>query len=51
MADGMKKCARLLLKDGGLLLIYGPFRAMKNFPRIRNKEFDATLRSAGVADL
>lgn len=50
IADGMMKCAEHLLKDDGFLLIYGPFRVHGAFSTDSNKEFDATLRSAGVAE-
>ncbi len=50
IADGMMECAEHLLKDDGFLLIYGPFQVYGAFSTDSNQEFDATLRSAGVAE-
>lgn len=50
IADGMMNCAARLLKDDGVLLIYGPFRVDGQFSTNSNKMFHDTLASAGVPE-
>ena len=50
IADGMMKCAAHLLKDDGILLIYGPFQIEGKFSTDSNKVFHETLGSAGVSE-
>jgi muconolactone delta-isomerase len=50
IADGMMNCASKLLKDGGFLLIYGPFQHEGKFSTDSNKEFHDTLSSIGVSE-
>jgi len=50
IADGMMHCASGLLKDNGVLLIYGPFQIEGKFTTDSNKSFHETLSSAGVSE-
>jgi len=50
IADRMMECASMLLKDDGILLIYGPFQVEGTFTTDSNKEFHETLSSAGVSE-
>lgn len=50
IADTMMECASKLLTDDGCLLIYGPFKVDGGYTTNSNKEFDETLRSAGVPE-
>jgi hypothetical protein len=50
IADRMMECASLLLKQDGILLIYGPFQVEGTFTTDSNKEFHETLSSAGVSE-
>lgn len=50
IADRMMECASLLLKENGILLIYGPFQVEGTFTTDSNKEFHETLSSAGVSE-
>lgn len=50
VADGMMQCAAEVLRKGGKLMIYGPFRAHGRFTTPSNEEFDTTLRSYGVPE-
>ncbi len=48
IAHGMMQCASNILSDDGCLLIYGPFKVSGTYTTESNREFDETLRSAGV---
>ena len=50
ITDRMMECASLLLKQDGILLIYGPFQVEGTFTTDSNKEFHETLSSAGVSE-
>jgi len=50
IADGMMNCASKLLKDDGILLIYGPFQHEGKFSTDSNKEFHETLSSFDVPE-
>lgn len=50
IADGMMSCASKLLKDDGILIIYGPFQNEGRFSTDSNKDFHDTLSSIGVAE-
>ncbi|MCB1937439.1 MAG: DUF938 domain-containing protein [Nitrosomonas sp.] len=50
IADGMMNCASKLLKDDGILLIYGPFQHEGEFSTDSNKEFHETLSSFEVPE-
>ena len=48
VAEGMMQCSAKLLKPGGFLYMYGPFKVNGEFSSPSNQEFDRKLRSAGV---
>lgn len=50
IADGMMNCASKLLKDDGILIIYGPFQNEGQFSTDSNKDFHDTLSSIGVTE-
>jgi hypothetical protein len=50
IADGMMSCAVQVLTPGGQLMIYGPFKVEGAYTTQSNQDFDAKLRSAGVAE-
>ena len=50
IADGMMNCASKLLKDDGILIIYGPFQNEGKFSTDSNKDFHDTLSSIGVPE-
>jgi len=50
IADGMMNCASKLLKDDGILIIYGPFQHEGTFSTDSNKEFHETLSSFDVPE-
>ncbi|NER27532.1 MAG: DUF938 domain-containing protein [Symploca sp. SIO1C4] len=48
VAEGMMQCAGKLLKPGGFLYLYGPFKVNGEYSSPSNQEFDKTLKSFGV---
>jgi hypothetical protein len=46
----MMKCAAHLLKPGGFLSIYGPFKVDGTYTTASNEAFDSEVRSAGVEE-
>ncbi|MDJ0636067.1 MAG: DUF938 domain-containing protein [Xenococcaceae cyanobacterium MO_188.B29] len=50
IADGMMKCAASLLRNGGSLFIYGPFKVDGKYTTTSNEEFDKKLISYGVPE-
>lgn len=46
--EGMMQCSAKLLKSGGFLYMYGPFKVNGEFSSPSNEKFDRELRSAGV---
>ncbi|MEO0968716.1 MAG: DUF938 domain-containing protein [Cyanobacteria bacterium J06639_18] len=49
VGEGIMQCSAKLLKPGGFLYMYGPFKVNGEFSSPSNEEFDRQLRSAGVA--
>lgn len=49
VAEGMMQCSSRLLKSGGFLYMYGPFKVNGEFSSPSNQNFDEKLRSAGVS--
>jgi hypothetical protein len=50
IADGMMECASHLLTEGGILIIYGPFKVEGGFTTESNQEFHNTLASHQVPE-
>ncbi|MDJ0694837.1 MAG: DUF938 domain-containing protein [Mastigocoleus sp. MO_167.B18] len=48
VGEGIMQCSGKLLKPGGFLYMYGPFKVNGEFSSPSNEEFDRQLRSAGV---
>lgn len=48
VGEGIMQCSGKLLKPGGFLYMYGPFKVNGEFSSPSNEEFDRKLRSAGV---
>ncbi|KST69030.1 DUF938 domain-containing protein [Mastigocoleus testarum] len=48
VGEGIVQCSAKLLKPGGFLYMYGPFKVNGEFSSPSNEEFDRQLRSAGV---
>ena len=48
VGEGIMQCSAKLLKPGGFLYMYGPFKVNGEFSSPSNENFDRQLRSAGV---
>lgn len=48
VGEGIMQCSAKLLKPGGFLYMYGPFKVNGGFSSQSNEEFDRKLRSADV---
>ncbi|NEP01482.1 MAG: DUF938 domain-containing protein [Symploca sp. SIO2E9] len=50
VAEGIMQCASKLLKPGGFLYLYGPFKVNGGYNSPSNQEFDKTLQGFGVPE-